>query len=78
MNANSPSPPPDYVRLGFDQIDRDVRWLADSLAEVLAPDSVKPNWPPGFRGGKQEPPIRPCRQNHPPGLDSPWRSPSSC
>ncbi len=35
MNANSPAPPPDYVRLGFDQIDRDVRWLADSLAEVL-------------------------------------------
>lgn len=35
MNANAPAPPPDYVRLGFDQIDRDVRWLADSLAEVL-------------------------------------------
>ena len=36
MNTNSASTPPDYVRLGFDQIDQDVRWLADSLAEVLA------------------------------------------
>lgn len=35
MNSAVPSTTPDYVELGFRQIDRDIRWLADCLAEVL-------------------------------------------
>ena len=35
MNPVSPLTTPDYVELGFQQIDRDIRWLADCLAEVL-------------------------------------------
>ena len=36
MNQNTPTEAPDYVELGFQQIDRDIRWLADCLAEVLS------------------------------------------
>ncbi len=36
MNQNPPVKAPDYVELGFQQIDRDIRWLADCLAEVLS------------------------------------------
>ena len=36
MNAAPKSAaPPDYVELGFQQIEREVRWLTGCLAEVL-------------------------------------------
>lgn len=35
VSAPSVPTPPDYVELGFRQIDRDLRWLTEILAEVL-------------------------------------------
>jgi len=36
MNPIAESTPPDYLDLGFRQIDRDIGWLAGCLAEVLS------------------------------------------
>jgi phosphoenolpyruvate carboxylase len=36
MNPAHSPVPPDYVELGFEQIDREIRWLAEALAEVLS------------------------------------------
>ena len=36
MSAPSTVSSPDYLEFGFQQIEREIRWLADGLAEVLA------------------------------------------
>ena len=36
MSAPPTASSPDYLELGFQQIEREIRWLADGLAEVLA------------------------------------------
>lgn len=67
MNQNPPVEAPDYVALGFQQIDRDIRWLAGCLAEVLSGlgESELAAWipwrdPAGQVGssGSVEPPAR--------------------
>ena len=47
--STSASPPPDYVELGFRQIDRDLNWLTGILAEVLTElgDGELARWLPG-------------------------------
>ena len=36
MSSPFITPAPDYLELGFQQIEREIRWLADGLAEVLS------------------------------------------
>lgn len=36
MSSPTTTANPDYLELGFQQIEREIRWLADGLAEVLA------------------------------------------
>lgn len=48
-DASSATTPPDYVELGFRQIDRDRRWLTEILADVLTElgDAELARWLPG-------------------------------
>lgn len=48
MNSIPDIDPPDYVEIGFRQIDTDIHWLSDCLAEVLRDlgESELANWVP--------------------------------